>query len=382
MTDAGRARRVVLLSIGLGRGGGAEVQIVRLARALRERGWEVGVVTFLAPEAHVDELREAGVEVTALGVRRGRPDPLPLVRLVALLRRRRPDALVTFMFHANVIGRVAGRMAGVPVVVSSVRTDRFGGPLRYWLLGATDRWADVTTANSRFVADDLVRRGFVRPERILVTPNAFTVPDGGPPAAELRALREQLGAGDGRFLWLAAGNLAWRKDYPTLLRAVQLLGDGAGRVCVAGHGPDGDAVKALAAELGVDGRVEFLGFRGDVPLLVHAADAFVSSSRSEGMPNAIAEALAAGKPVVATRVGGTPELVEDGVSGFLAEAGDAAGLAAAMRRMMELPPAERAALGAAGREHVARLHQPDRVADQWEELLAKLIAGKRAGRGA
>ncbi|HEX8431843.1 MAG TPA: glycosyltransferase [Longimicrobium sp.] len=381
MTDAGRARRVVLLSIGLGQGGGAEVQIVRLARALRERGWEVGVVTFLAPEAHVDELREAGVDVTSVGVRRGRPDPLPMLRLVTLLRRRRPDALVTFMFHANVVGRVAGRLAGVPVVVSSVRTDRFGGPLRYWLLGATDRWADVTTANSRFVADDLVRRGFVRPERIAVTPNAFTVREGGPPAAELRALRESLGAGDD-FLWLAAGNLAWRKDYPTLLRAVQLLGDGAGRVCVAGHGPDGEAVKALAAELGVDRRVEFLGFRGDVPLLMHAADAFVSSSRSEGMPNAIAEALAAGKPVVATRVGGTPELVEDGVSGFLAEAGDAAGLAAAMRRMMELAPAERAKLGAAGREHVARLHQPERIADQWEGLLVKLIDGKRAGRRA
>ncbi|HYW07836.1 MAG TPA: glycosyltransferase [Longimicrobium sp.] len=373
MTDQ---RSVAILSIGLGKGGGAEVQIVRLARALRERGWRVAVVTLLAPEAYEAELRAAGVEVTSVRLRGRRPDPRPLLRLVAYLRRARPDALVTFMFHANVIGRVAGRLAGVPVVVSSVRTDRFGGALRYWLLGATDRWADVTTANSRFVADDLVRRGFVRPERMRVTPNAFTVPESGPSPAEVRALRASLGAEDGDFLWLAVGNLAWRKDYPTLLRAVKLLGAGAGKVRVAGHGPDAAAVKALAAELGVDDRVGFLGFRGDVALLMHAADALVSSSSAEGMPNAIAEALAVGKPVVATRVGGTPELVAEGVSGFMAPVGDPEALAAAMRRLMALDPAARAAMGAAGRAHVASVHQPERVADQWESLLLELVGRK------
>ena len=374
--------RVAILSIGLGQGGGAEVQIVRLARTLRERGWAVSVVTLLPPESFVDELRAAGVEVLSLELRRGGVDPRPLVRLVSTLRRLRPDALVTFMFHANVLGRLAGRVARVPVVVSSVRTDRFGGPVRYWLLSATDRWADATTSNSRLVAEDLVRRGVVRAERMHVTPNAFSVPESTLTPAEARALRRSLGVGEGDFLWLAVGNLAWRKDYPTLLRAVRLLSrDGfPGRVLAAGHGPDEPAIRALAGELGVDAHVEFLGFRRDVATLVQAADAFVSSSCAEGTPNAVAEALAAGKPVVATRVGGTPELVEEGVSGFMAPVGDEAALAAAMRRLMELPAERRAAMGAAGRAHVAEVHRLDRVVDGWESLISGLIAAKRGAR--
>lgn len=377
--SAGAGHRVVILSIGLGRGGGAELQIVRLACDLRRRGWEVRVVTLLRPAAWIGELAAAGVPVTWLGVRGRAPDPRPFVRLVALLRRVRPHALVTFMFHANVVGRLMGRLAGVPVVVSSVRAENFGGALRYWLVSATDRLADATTANSRHVADDLVRRGVVRPGGIHVTLNAFTVPERAPPAAEVAAARGALGVDPDDFLWLAVGSPGWHKDYPTLLRASRILArDGwAGKLRIAGQGPDNAALVAMAAELGVAGRVEFLGFRGDVPLLVHAADGFVSSSVSEGMPNAIAEAMAAGKPVVATRVGGTPELVEDGTSGFLVPPGDPVALAGAMRRVMEMEPERRAAMGAAGRAFVASAHQPRRVADHWESLLLELVRGKR-----
>ncbi|MBD0319472.1 MAG: glycosyltransferase [Gemmatimonadetes bacterium] len=339
-------------------------------------------MTFIAPMRDMTELRAAGVEVVELGLRPGSRDPRPLARLVTTLRRIRPDALLTFMFHANVLGRVAARLAGVPVVVSSVRTDRFGGPLRYWLLGITDRWADATTANSRTVADDLVRRGLVRPDRIHFTPNAFTAPESAMGSEERARVRQSLGVGGEEFVWIAVGNLAWRKDYPTLLHAVRTLADGGVRaqLRVAGHGPDHAAIHALASTLGLDEHVRFLGFRDDAATLVHAADGFVSSSSAEGTPNAVAEALLAGVPVVATRVGGTPELVEDGVSGFLAPVGDPPALAEAMRRLMSLPEAERRAMGAAGRAHVADLHRPERVVDLWESLLAELIAAKGGRR--
>jgi len=374
--------RLAILSIGLGRGGGAERQIVRLATTLRARGWFVAVITLLAPEDYVDELRAGGVEVHTVGVHR-RLDPRPFVRLARTLRRLDPDVLVTFMFHANVIGRILGRLVRIPTIVSSVRADRFGGAWRDRLLAITDRLADATTTNSHYVADQLVGRGVVRRGRIHVTPNAVTVPAQLPTADEVRRQRSALGVPDDAFVWVAAGALAWRKDYPTLLRAVaRLVGDDVapGIVLVAGHGPDEAAIRALATELGVDPHVRFLGYRSDATAVMGAADAFVASSCAEGMPNAVAEALAVGKPVVATRVGGTPELVAEGVSGYLVPIGDPSALADAMRRLMDRSPDERRAMGAAGRAHVTTTFRLDHVIDRWETLLGSLLAGQARGR--
>src|SRR5690606_1580999 len=105
--------------------------------------------------------------------RRGVPDPRGLVRLVGLLRRERPSILTSFMYHANLLGRIAGRLSGVPVIVSSIRNENFGGPMRDRIMRLTDRLADVTTINSHLAGQAVVQRGVVPGRKLRVIPNGI-----------------------------------------------------------------------------------------------------------------------------------------------------------------------------------------------------------------
>jgi glycosyltransferase involved in cell wall biosynthesis len=147
---------------------------------------------------------------------------------------------------------------------------------------------------------------------------------------------------------LAVGRLRAPKDFRTLVRAVAALGPHACRVLVAGEGPDRPLLAAEIDALGLRGRVVLAGERHDVARLLAYAHVFVLPSRSEGHPVSVLEAMAAGVPVVASRVGGIPEQVADGETGLLVEPGDVDGLAAALRRLAA-DPALRRRLGEAGR---------------------------------
>ena len=125
------------------------------------------------------------------------------------------------------------------------------------------------------------------------------------------------------------------------------------------------------------GRVRWLGGRADVPALMSAADAFVMSSRWEGMPMAALEACAARLPVVATHVGGIPDVVADGLSGYLVPPGEPGALAAAMDRLMWLEEAERFRMGQAGREHVLAQYSIEAIAIQWERIYDRLLTASR-----
>lgn len=361
--------------------GGAETQLVRIAAGLAESGHEVTVASLL----RMDELRpvldRAGVPVVDIPTA-GLAGPVTaLAATVGLLRRRRPEVVVSFDYQSNVLGRLAGRTCGVPVVVSSIRSEHFGGPRRDAVLRLTDRACTLTVVNSEAAADGLTRRGVVPPTRLRVIPNGIDVAAHVQSTGSREGVRAQLGVRPDAFLWLAVGHLRPQKDYANLLRAVRQLRPGSGpgyQVRIAGAGDLLDELRAMAAGLGVDDRVRFLGPRADVPDLLAAADALVLSSRHEGMPNAVMEALAVGLPVVATTVGGVAELVQDSGSGRLVPREDPVELGAAMRGLMALPEARRRVMGEAGRAHVTDQYTVPRAVQRWETLLVDSV--ERAGR--
>ena len=137
--------------------------------------------------------------------------------------------------------------------------------------------------------------------------------------------------------------------------------------------PYAEALRLRAAELRLEGQVEFLGERDDVPQLLRAADGFVLSSAWEGMPNAVMEAMAAALPVVATDVGDVPELVEDRTSGFVVQPGDSEALADRMLSLMAMPPDQRRAMGERGLERIRARFENERVVDEWEALFRRLV---------
>ena len=356
--------------------GGAETQLVRIAVQLKGRSWDVHVISMLPPDAFTKELRDADIPVTSLNMRRGVPDPRALWRMFVLLRAVKPQVLACFMFHANLLGAIAGRIARVPVVISSIRTERSGGMARDKLERAVARINDAVVTNSRLVASYLVRRGVAPSARLKVIPNALALPTGVLGSARLRSempLRSE------EFLWLAVGRFEEAKDYPTLLAALREVRQiyAQARLWIAGDGPLREACRAQTSALGMLDCVSLLGFRRDVPALLAAADGFVLCSAWEGSPNAVLEAVAAGKPIVATNVGGVPELVTSGLNGFLVPPRDPAALSNAMIRVMRLPEIERRRMGEAGRARCAAKHNLEHVVDTWESWLRELLDGNR-----
>lgn len=363
------AERVDFLTTGL-EVGGAETQLVRLATALKGRGWHPRIISMIGSGPLAEAVHEAGVPLVDLGMKRGRAGPGALPRLIRILRQDRSRSLVSFMYHANILGRVAGRPAGVPRVISAIRNERFGSAGRDRLLRWTDPLGHVNVINSRLAASALRERGLVPARGLQVIPNGIALEEYALPAAAGAGVRAELGIGPDEFVWLAVGRLVPQKDPLGLLRAFALDAPAGTRLVLAGGGPLEGALREAAAKLGVGERVSFPGVRRDVPALLAAADAFVLASAWEGLPNVLMEAHAARLPVVATRVGGVGEIVTDGETGYLCPAGSPEALGAAMRRLESLPPARRLALGQAGHHQVRCRFGMDAVTDRWETLLS------------
>ena len=366
-------RRVALLSTNLARGG-AEAQVAQLATGLRRRGWDVNVISMLPPSAFEEGLAAAGVPVFSLGMRPGSASLAGLARLASILRKLRPQILHCHMFHANLLGRVARLICPVPVVISTahsvVESSRQSGKARgrERLYRITDRLADATVAVSDAGARRYAEAGIAPERKLRAIPNGVDTQRFQPNAEAREKMRHRLGAGH-EFVWLAAGRLHWKKDYPTMLRAFG--SQQAGLLLIAGEGPEESALRALAAELNAN--VRFLGLREDVPELMNAANGFLLSSTVEGLPLALLEAASSAVPRVATDVGGVSEIVVDGRTGFLVPAGDPTAFGAAMGRLRCMAPQERRQMGEAAREHAVAHFDMAAVVVRWERLYEELL---------
>jgi len=366
--------------------GGAETQLVRLALYLHGTGHAVKVATILPYGRGRPDLQAAGIPHEVLPLRAPIGGLTLLAGAVRLCRQWKPDVVVSFLFYANLLGRLAGAFARVPVVISSVRTERFGGRASDAALRFTDPLASLTVANCDNTARRLAADRIVAKKRLLVIPNGVPLEAFANDYPDRSATRKSLGLSDEDFLWLAVGHLEPIKDYPTLLKAMTILRESGlpAKLRIAAEGSQRSYLQGLIRDLQLSGAVSLLGFRSDVPALLGAADALVQSSWCEGMPNVVIEAMAAGVPVVATNRGGTTELIEPGVTGLLVPPRDARALASAMAELMKLPARQRSDMGAAGCRFVAERFALDQVMSQWEDLITELweARSRRDGRPA
>ena len=198
--------------------GGAERQVHDLAVRMKHGGWDVTAVSMLPLGSSFADLPSQGIMTASLGLRRGLPDPRALVRLLRMLRDRRPDVLHAHMVHANLLARLSRLMWRTPVVLCTMHSQYQGRRWRSYAYRATDRLCDATTAVSHVAMADAVRQGAVSADRIIVVPNGIDLtryPAGAPARARTR---RELELGDD-FVFLAVGRLAAAKDYPNLVRA-------------------------------------------------------------------------------------------------------------------------------------------------------------------
>lgn len=357
--------------------GGAETQLVNLAISLKKRGWKVRAVAMLPPQAFTEELKEAGIPLSTLNMRRGVVDPRAVFRLVKMLREWRPDIVHSHMVHANLLARVARIFYRIPVLISTAHSIDEGGRLREIAYRLTDSLADLTTNVSQAAVERYVQVGAVPGHKIRYIPNGIDVNRFMTCQETRNRIRDKLELND-FFVWLAVGRFDIQKDYPNLLHALSRV---AGEfndalLLIAGDGPLRPDMEKLTRKLGLEKQVRFLGICHNIPELMNAADAFALSSRLEGFGLVLAEAMSCQLPVVATDSGGPCEILNGGTLGFLVPPGDSEALAAAMVKMMALPEAERRAMGRAGRVHIEANYSLERVVDQWEGLYHELLQRK------
>jgi glycosyltransferase involved in cell wall biosynthesis len=370
--------------------GGAETQLVEMVRRLEDR-FEPAVCCLASSGPLIERLDDAGIPVTTIGLRnpwRGRGWmrflsavvrlPSGLVRLVLHVRAKRPAIVHGTLVHAYVLGAFAGRLTGVPVVVASRRSlsgFRRGRPFLRFAERIANRWIDRVVANSEAVKQDTIDTGGLPPEKVVVIYNgvdlnAYDRIDG----ETIRALRDELGLGAGPVAIVVA-NLLDHKGHTYFLSAwadvCRVFPDAV--ALLAGDGPVRAAREAEARGLGIEANVRFLGLRRDVPALLAVADVLVHPSLQEGFCNAVIEAMAASRPVVATDVGGNREAVVDGQTGLLVPSGDAGLLAAATLAVLERPD-RGAAWGCAGRQRVVERFQRSHMLPKYEALYDDLLA--------
>ena len=382
---ADRRLKVVALvrEIGDAGGGGAE----RVARDqvvnLDPKRFERVLFVSRAPDAGdrtgelvVAELRRRGVDVRFLK-RRFKYDPLAWWPLFRTLRRERIDVLHTHAFGQNAWGSVIGRLARVPVVIAHEHNWAFTGrALRPFI----DRELIARCADAMIVVSWEARRRMIEierisPQRLVRLPNGIRAL----PPGDGRAIRAELGIGTDDPVIGTVCIMRPEKALDVLVRAAALVMTDFPRlqVVIAGDGEDRARLETVIDQLELEERVHLTGARTDVPNILAAIDVAVLSSDYEGSPLSVLEFMDAGKPIVATRVGGVPELIDDGVQGALVPPGDVAALAAAISAVLRDPHGA-SEMGARARERCRREFSLDSTAERLQRLYEQLHSRRRA----
>ena len=327
-----------------------------------------------------EQFQRAGIEVHSLGLKT-KLDFLVAIRLRTLLKEVRPDVLHTYLLHSNVLGRIVGRLTGVPRIIGSERTI---GQARYWgrlLTKLTNPLTDAVEVNSQTgaiaIEDNLgVPREKIELIRSGVNLDEYSKPTDG---AEIRT---DLALNQNQHLVLYVGRLRRVKGVEFGLRAFALAKDKRPNLymALAGEGEQLYNLQNLVDALGINNHVKFLGVRNDLPDLLAAADSILMPSLNEGFPRTAIEAMAAGKPIVATRVGGTPEAIIDGKTGILVPAKDIRAMAKALISLID-DPLLRDRLGTAGAELARENYSINNYVSRLDEVYCQLSGIDKSTRG-
>ncbi|HKP18582.1 MAG TPA: glycosyltransferase family 4 protein [Gaiellaceae bacterium] len=375
--------------------GGPALHVAYLTAGLEDRGYDTLLVAgeVSLGEESMEYVAEAlGVTVAPLAhlhrdispVR----DVLATFRLARLMREHRPHILHTHTAKAGAVGRLAALLAGrarPPIVVHTFHGHVLRGYFgRFWtavfcvLERLLARVTDALVAVSPEVRDELVAYGVAPASKFAVIRLGIQLEERLAADGDARAeARRVMGVADDEFLVGWIGRMTGVKRTGDVLRGFRLLRERGvdARLCMVGDGPDRQRIEAQAAELGIVRDCLFPGYQEEVGQFFSAFDVFVLTSGNEGTPVTAIEALAGGCPVVATRVGGVPDVVRDGEDGFLVEPEAVEELAERLEHLAR-DPELRSRLGAAGHARVLPRYSVDRLIDDVDRLYRDLLERK------
>lgn len=364
--------KVVHLVEWLELGGGIERIVGEIAAGLDPKVYEVEIWCLARAGRLVEVYRRQGLTVKVFNITTYH-NPANIIKLVQLFRSHRPDIIHMHMYFASTLSRIAGLLASVPVMINHVHST-------YWHYSRINLWVErilsLVTARiicvSNNVRDFVVAHERINPKKIEVIYNGISAKVPVVPRDHMRA---SLSAGPQDIVLVAVGSLFENKGHKVLLEAVaQLKGRVQNLKCwIVGEGEMGPPLKELAKKLRIESQVNFLGLRADVADILQAGDIFVLPSlHREGLPVSVLEALAAGLPVIASRVGGVGEIISDGKNGALVNPQDQDDLARTIEELT-FNAAKRESLAREGGLTFEKSFTVAKMAGQIEQLYQKCI---------
>lgn len=358
---------------------GTQKMLVLLARHLAQRQYEQRVYC-LKDDVHPanrSALEACGIEIRRVGQHLDMG--IGLGRVLMEWRRWKPDIVVTMLFYSDLIGRVLARIAAVPVLISLLRSSleaRNQEKHRIFLLldRMTLQWVDTFVVNNTSVIPSLTQQARMKPERVAYIPNGVPRIHAG----NRSITRQTLGLSENTHIIGTVGRLHMDKGCSYILRAFKQLRQQFpdSILLFVGSGELLGLLTPLTQQLGVADHVLFLGERTDVHELMACMDVYVQASMWEGMSNALMEAMALGKPVVATAVGGTLDLIEDGKTGWLIEPKRVDCLVEKLSYVLEHPKLA-LQVGDAAAQRIAQDFSVERMIDAYDVLFRNALAKVR-----
>lgn len=379
-----RPLKVVLVITNLATGG-AETMLLKLLQHIDRTRFSPTVISLVSLGEIGPRIEDLGIRVQALGMSRGQFNPMFVFRLAQLLRQIGPDIVHTWMYHADLLGGIAARLAGCGHVVWCIRQSNLSKSENkrstLWVV-------KICAVLSRCLPDQIISCSYRAKEvheavgyassKLQVIPNGFDLSRFVPNLAARQSVRLELGVAAGTPLIGLIARFDPQKNHFGFVEAAANIHAQLGDVhfVLAGTGVDNSNAKLLAAinANGLGDHMHLLGRREDIPRLMAALDALASSSHGEAFPNVLGEAMACGVPCVVTDVGDSAEIV--GPTGRVVAAGDMPGLAKGLLELLQLPAKERESLGIQARARVAAQYEIRHVIRMYQSFYEQLVASR------
>jgi len=357
--------------------GGAENSLYQLVTHLNPKKFSPIVYSLSGEGKIAEKLREKGIEVICLGAK-NKFDFAIFFKLIRLLKKQKPHILHTYLFHANFMGRIAGWMNRVPVIISTIQVMEVERVHHLYLDMLTQWMVDKEICVSRQLEEFTRKKAKISSSKLVTIYNAVDITSVKPLQVEAKnKLIQELSIAGFQPIIGTVARLTTQKGIPYLLKAFQFILKDFPDCCllIIGHGSQKQELEALSEKLGISSNVKFLGFREDANEIMNLMDVFVLSSLWEGLPLTILEAQALGKPVVATNISGTKEIIKDKETGFLIPPKNQESLASSVKLLLQNPEM-RKEFGNKGREFVTENFSLVKMVENTRKLYYELINQK------
>lgn len=349
--------------------GGAERQLTRIVKNTNKENLTPIVISMMDKGTLGEIIEQNNVKVYTLNMNSKIGIIKGVMNIFKILKVEKVDILVSFMFHATLLSRIISRFIHIPILISSIRSTNMGSKLREKIFKWTSFIDNKVITNSNFAANEIIKKGILKKEKLKVIYNGINADEFVPSKKVKDNMRKAYKIND-QFVWLAVGRMHKAKNYDLLIKSFKKVSDNKDSILlIVGDGRGNESkYRELICKLELENKVFLVGNKTNINDFMNMSDAFVLSSKWEGMPNALIEANSCSLPSVATNVGGVSEILIDKKTGFIVKNHDVDSLSHGMISLMNLSESERENIGIRARENIIENFSIQRVVKNWEKL--------------